>query len=563
MSAFNPCFVVPTFNHSTTLPSTLNQIMKYDLHCIVVDDGSSPIHKERIHSACGRHNQIELITFGQNRGKGAAVIEAIKHAHRKGFTHAFQIDSDGQHDLTQITRFLRVAEASPEATILGNPNYDVNAPLARRLLRYLTHTWVWINTLSLHIRDSMCGFRIYPIASTMRVIDNSSLGHRMEFDSEILVRLAWQGMQFINKTVDVYYPEEGSSNFNLVRDNLLLSKMHAKCFFLMLAKSPQILKNKKKERLAWYQIQDRGMVLGMRILAWVDHNIGRWLFTIALSPIIFYYLLTNSLARTAAEEYQEKLSKKFPELDLKPGFSSTQKQFTNFAHSILDRLSLWMGESKNDETLFSGQENVLQHITKGQGVLLVGSHIGCIEITRALANGNPDLKLNVLQHSKNAKKTHKLLAPYIRSENVDLIEVTEFSAATAMKLIEKVANGEMVIIAADRIPATDTSAVVSADFLGAPVLMPTGPWILAHILKCPVLTLICIKEESSYHIYFDEFADRISLPRSDRENQLALVIQQYTNHLERYCQQAPLQWYNFYNYWLDQNPANTLSNQAE
>jgi hypothetical protein len=114
-------------------------------------------------------------------------------------------------------------------------------PKGRLYGRYLTHIWVWINSLSLSIPDSMCGFRVYPLAPTLELIDSVAIGRRMDFDSEILVRLSWlnQPMQWL--PIRVRYPADGLSHFRLLHDNALISLMHAKLFFGMLLRAPLIL----------------------------------------------------------------------------------------------------------------------------------------------------------------------------------------------------------------------------------------------------------------------------------------------------------------------------------
>ena len=114
-------------------------------------------------------------------------------------------------------------------------------PKSRLYARYLTHVWVWINSLSLRIRDGMCGFRVYPLEPTLALLDSARLGRRMDFDPEILVRLAWRNQPMRWLPTRVHYPLDGLSHFRLWQDNALISKMHAKLFFGMLGRAPLIL----------------------------------------------------------------------------------------------------------------------------------------------------------------------------------------------------------------------------------------------------------------------------------------------------------------------------------
>jgi glycosyltransferase involved in cell wall biosynthesis len=176
-----------------------------------------------------------------NQGKGGAMMAGLREAQRRGHTHALQIDADGQHDPGDIPKFLATARARVAELVCGTPVYDASIPKGRLYGRYLTHVWVWINTLSFEIRDSMCGFRVYPLNATVAVLDSATLGRRMDFDTEVLVRLYWRGVRFANVPTRVTYPLDGISHFKALRDNVLISRMHARLFFGMLLRLPVLL----------------------------------------------------------------------------------------------------------------------------------------------------------------------------------------------------------------------------------------------------------------------------------------------------------------------------------
>ena len=191
------------------------------------------------HLALG--DNIFLIRLAVNQGKGGAVMAGLREASRLGFTHALQVDADGQHDLRDVATFMQVSQQNPEALICGYPQYDASVPKGRLYARYLTHVWVWINSLSLQIPDSMCGFRVYPLAPSLALINSVKLGKRMDFDPEILVRLAWRNQPMRWLPTKVHYPLDGLSHFRLFHDNALISGMHTKLFFGMLLRLPSIL----------------------------------------------------------------------------------------------------------------------------------------------------------------------------------------------------------------------------------------------------------------------------------------------------------------------------------
>jgi hypothetical protein len=158
-----------------------------------------------------------------------------------GYTHGLQIDADGQHDCGDIPRFINAAKKQPDGLIAGIPKFDKSIPAARYYSRYLTHIWVWINTLSFDIKDSMCGFRCYPLAASVTVIAHNRLGERMDFDPEFVVRWHWLGLSLVQLETAVTYPQDGISHFLPWRDNLLISWMHTRLFFGMLLRLPGIL----------------------------------------------------------------------------------------------------------------------------------------------------------------------------------------------------------------------------------------------------------------------------------------------------------------------------------
>ena len=234
--------VIPVYNHEHAIGVVVEAVLRHDLPCVLVDDGCQPGCAAVLRQLADRHaGRVTLLVHAQNCGKGGAVMTGLRHAAAAGYSHALQIDADGQHDAADIARFIAASASAPLAVINGQPIYDQSVPRARLYARYLTHVWVWINTLSLDIRDSMCGFRIYPLASTLGLIDSAHIGQRMDFDTEILVRLHWRGLRIVNLPTRVHYPLDGVSHFKLWLDNLLISRMHARLFLGMLLRSPLLL----------------------------------------------------------------------------------------------------------------------------------------------------------------------------------------------------------------------------------------------------------------------------------------------------------------------------------
>ncbi|KTT02568.1 glycosyltransferase family 2 protein [Pseudomonas parafulva] len=235
-----PCAVIPVYNHEQAVPAVVDDLLRAGLPCVLVDDASDA-GCAQVLARLAEQRDVFLVTLPVNQGKGGAVMAGLREAARLGFSHALQVDADGQHDLGDVQTFLEHSRHAPQALVCGYPQYDASVPKGRLYARYLTHVWVWINSLSLQIPDSMCGFRVYPLPATLALIDNVRLGKRMDFDPEILVRLAWRNQPMRWLPTRVHYPQDGLSHFRLVHDNVLISKMHAKLFFGMLVRAPAIL----------------------------------------------------------------------------------------------------------------------------------------------------------------------------------------------------------------------------------------------------------------------------------------------------------------------------------
>jgi len=237
--------VIPVYNHEHAIPAVLANVLQHGLHCVLVDDGSDSACAAVLDQlAAQAPHTVTLLRHSANRGKGDAVLSGLRHLAQQGYSHALQIDADGQHDSADIPRFSALCAAHPQAVVNGCPIYDESVPKGRLYARYLTHVWVWINTLSFDIRDSMCGFRVYPLAHVSSLIATQKIGSRMDFDTEILVRLHWRGVHVINLPTRVHYPADGVSHFKVWLDNVLISRMHAVLFFGMLWRAPLLLARK-------------------------------------------------------------------------------------------------------------------------------------------------------------------------------------------------------------------------------------------------------------------------------------------------------------------------------
>lgn len=225
--AIRPCAIVPTYNNPETLRKVVLKLREYFENVIVVDDGSlTP--GQLVCQELRDEGLVDLVVREQNGGKGAAVKDGLARAAACEFSHALQVDADGQHNLDDIPRFLAAAAESPSALILGSPLFDDSAPRLRRMARKITTFFIHIETGGIVITDAMCGFRVYPVAATQAI---RVWGNAMDFDPEISVLLYRSGVPVKNLPTKVRYisaDEGGVSNFRNFRDNVLISWMHTR-----------------------------------------------------------------------------------------------------------------------------------------------------------------------------------------------------------------------------------------------------------------------------------------------------------------------------------------------
>lgn len=239
------CIVIPNYNHTIVIDQLLAGLEIYNLAVIMVNDGSDADSAAYMQTLADKYGYLTLVSHAVNQGKGAAVQTGLKQADSMGFTHAIQVDADGQHDITDINKLVSLSQAAPSQLISGRPIYNESVPKHRYYARYLTHVWVWIETLSFDIKDTMCGFRVYPLAETLGLLaKNNNIGQYMAFDTEIIVRLYWDGVNTTFMPTKVNYPENGVSHFRLWEDNVAISWMHTRLVFGMLKRLPQLLLRK-------------------------------------------------------------------------------------------------------------------------------------------------------------------------------------------------------------------------------------------------------------------------------------------------------------------------------
>jgi predicted LPLAT superfamily acyltransferase len=540
------CAIIPSRNHYKVIGSIVQRVNEANLPVFIIDDGSDEPARSALAALQNEAGGIVVHRMDFNQGKGAAVMEGFRLATAAGFTHAVQLDADGQHDLNALPQLLKLAAIYPDALISGQPIYDSSIPKGRKIGRWITHIWVWIETLSLRITDSMCGFRVYPLLPVQKLLAEETLGRHMEFDTEIMVRLFWRGIAPVMLPLKVIYPPGNISNFDLWRDNWRITKTHTRLFLTMLSRLPSILAHRPPKTAPsdhWANLAERGGTWGLKFCAVAYRLLGREGCKIAMMPIVLYFYLAGSKQRHASRQFLTRVLKR------SPTFVESYRHQMNFAMRALDVFIAWMGGAVVVEP--TNPDGFSEFTNNPRGGLIVVAHLGNVDAARAVLDKKTRERITILVHTRHAEHYNRMLRKFCPESATNIIQVTEIGPETIIDLKQRVERGEWIVIAGDRTSVLTREHNVFALFFGQEAAFPQGPWVLGALLECPVYLLFCLQEGKRYRLTMERFAESIQLPRSSREESLRSCVAQYALRLEHYSALAPLQWYNFFDFWTD------------
>jgi predicted LPLAT superfamily acyltransferase len=548
--SFQPGAIIPSRNHHAALPGIVASLRRHGLPVIIVDDASDEPARSALAALAASERGVSMHRLEVNQGKGGAVIAGFELAIAAGWTHAVQIDADGQHDLAALPALLAAGRAHPEAIILGAPIYDRSMPLGRRIGRSITHFWVCVETLTLRPLDSMCGFRLYPLAPTLTVLRRERVGRRMDFDPEILVRLLWRGVRPVVVPVRVTYPEGNTSNFRMLRDNWAITRMHTRLVLTMPTRLPSLLRRRPPGEAPshWARLGERGADWGLRLLAAVYRVLGWHGCMVLLFPVALYFHMTGTEQRRASRDFLRRAFAAQGE-PREPGPLDTARHSLGFARKALETFAGWIGADDRVPIEIANPREMDRALADERGLILIVSHLGNADLSRTALDDERRARLTILVHTRHAENYARLLRRFRPEAAFNTLQVTEVDPATIIALQERVERGGWIAIAGDRTPVEGDRRTSSARFLGEAARFPQGPYLLAHLLDCPVYLLFCLNEGGRYRLYFERFADRIELPRRGREAALQEWAARYARRLEAYCLRDPFQWYNFFDFW--------------
>ncbi|MCG8667972.1 MAG: hypothetical protein MI867_01040 [Pseudomonadales bacterium] len=307
-----------------------------------------------------------------------------------------------------------------------------------------------------------------------------------------------------------------------------------------------------KENTHWYEQKERGTLLGIKFLFFVYSKLGSVILVPFLYPVVFYFFVFGRQSRQAIYSFlQRALVKQSGEpvnsIDI-------FKLFMAFSRSILDKLASWSGKISREKVSFPDRYQLKQAIESGQGGIILGSHLGSIEVSRAFSRDMPDFKLNVLVHTQHAGNFNQMMREINPEFQTEMIQVTSIGPDTAMILKQKIERGEFVAILGDRSPVESQGREVWVDFLGKEAPFPQGPYILAAILSCPLYMLTCVRDGRIFKVFFDVLSMSVELPRKTRQEAIGHYASLYADKLANYAREFPYQWFNFFDFWRELAP---------
>ncbi|MCD6076569.1 MAG: lipid biosynthesis acyltransferase [Ramlibacter sp.] len=300
--------------------------------------------------------------------------------------------------------------------------------------------------------------------------------------------------------------------------------------------------------LHWARIGESTCAAGIWFLYGVHAVVGRRVLRAVLWPVVLFYAATQPRARRASLDYLRRMQQAHGAIGAEPDARHWLRHLMSFAETLLDKLLATSGRYAFANVRLEGQEEVEALLAQGRGALLVTAHVGCLELCQALATRMPGLRLTVLVHTRHAQRFNAILRRLNPGQRVELLQVTDVNAATAVELERRVRDGEFVAIAGDRVPV-DGGRTVTVPFLGAPAAFPVGAYVLASLLACPLLMLGCVREGAGHVVRFDMLAEQVQLPRAGREQALQHWGLLFAQRLEALLVRAPYDWFNFFQFW--------------
>jgi predicted LPLAT superfamily acyltransferase len=278
----------------------------------------------------------------------------------------------------------------------------------------------------------------------------------------------------------------------------------------------------------------------LRFMTWFSLHLGRTAARGVLLGIAAYFLLFAPASRRASSEYLQRV------FGRPAHWRELYRHIFTFAATIHDRIFLLNRRFDLFDFEVHGEEALLNQVAGGNGVFLMGAHLGSFEVIRALGWKDTDFRIAMVMYGENARKVNAMLAAVNPEAARDIIGLGHVDSM--LKVRERLDEGWVVGMLADRTPGDDTLCPVQ--LLGANANLPIGPFRMAAFLQRPVVFMTGLYLGGNrYAIHFDPLADFSSVDREQRATAVTEAITRYAALLDHYCRKAPYNWFNFFDFW--------------
>lgn len=313
----------------------------------------------------------------------------------------------------------------------------------------------------------------------------------------------------------------------------------------------------------WANVQERGSYWGMRLLVVLYRCGGHILLYPIVWGVVFYFFLTRATTRRYSRLYLKRVGLQKVGIQ-RDGLQRGGKMPVRlwdiwlhhlaFAQSLLDRIGAWLGKIKRSDVPFAGHQTLVELKAQKKGAVLLGAHLGNLEMCRAVVENDGSMVLNVILHSHNTQKFNQLMEKVNPQTQVRLIQVDDITPATAMRLRAMLERGEFLILLADRLPPGNQERYFEQTFLGTPARFPAGPFWLALLLGAPIYFLVGLRTREGFRAFMEPLSDGEPVARKARAAECQRIVALYAEKLQRFCCDHPYQWFNFYDFWQDDLP---------
>ena len=299
----------------------------------------------------------------------------------------------------------------------------------------------------------------------------------------------------------------------------------------------------------WKLRPERSNMFWLRLMTWISLTLGRGPSRIVLYGIAAYFLAFSPLARKMSRSYLRRVLKLGTHAEV--GWRHLFRHFLSFASAIHDRVYLVNDRFELFDIRVHNHPLIDNIVTTGQGVFLIGAHMGSFEVLRAIGRKQPGLRVAMVMYEENARKINAALNAINPKAQQDIIALGHIDSM--IQVHDLLARGTVVGMLGDRSLGNDDTRRV--DFLGDLAELPLGPFRMAAIMKRPVLFMTGLyRGGNRYDIHFEMLADFSALAPRGRTLAVAAAMARYALLLEQFCYSAPYNWFNFFDFWQARVP---------